>query len=255
MTADQTTEQDVATRPIDPDRLAELDEERSFLLRSLRDLDAEHDAGDIDESDYATLRDGYTKRAADVLRQLDAGRARLPRRRSASWQRRIAITVAVVALASGVGWFVARSSGQRLAGDEITGDAPSDVATMLVEARLLGGQDPQRALELYDEVLTLRPGHAEALTYSGLLLFSVGVQSADDAIAGELIPRAEERLTEAIEADPNYPDPHCFLAIVAAEYDGDMETAREEVDTCLALDPPADVRSLIEPFLDEQAGE
>ena len=55
-----------------------LEEERSFLLRSLRDLDAERAAGDVDEHDYVTLRDGYTKRAADVMREIDDGRARLP---------------------------------------------------------------------------------------------------------------------------------------------------------------------------------
>lgn len=44
------------------------DEEREFLLRSLRDLDAEFAAGDIDEADYHTLRDDYTARAAALLR-------------------------------------------------------------------------------------------------------------------------------------------------------------------------------------------
>lgn len=243
-------EHDVATRPIDPDRLAELEEERSFLLRSLRDLDAEHDAGDVDEHDYATLRDGYTKRAADVLRQLDAGRARLPRRRAESWQRRLAIGAAVVAIASGVGWFVARSAGERLAGDEITGGAPSDIASMLVEARLLAGSDPQAAIELYADVLERRPDHAEALAYSGWLFYGVAVRSGDEAIADELVSGAQERLTRATESDPEYPDPHCFLAVIAADHD-DIETARTESQTCLELDPPAAIRSLIAPLLDE----
>jgi hypothetical protein len=50
-----------------------LEEERDFLLRSLRDLEAEHDAGDIDDTDYATLKDDYTARAAAVLRELAGG--------------------------------------------------------------------------------------------------------------------------------------------------------------------------------------
>ncbi len=45
------------------DRLAELEEERRYLLRSLVDLDREHDAGDVDDLDYQTLKDGYTVRA------------------------------------------------------------------------------------------------------------------------------------------------------------------------------------------------
>jgi hypothetical protein len=52
----------------DPDELARLEEERDFLLRSLRDLDREHEAGEIEEDDYRSLRDGYTARAASVLR-------------------------------------------------------------------------------------------------------------------------------------------------------------------------------------------
>jgi hypothetical protein len=49
-----------------------LEEEREFFLRSLRDLESEHAAGDIDPVDYQSLRDDYTRRAADVLRQLAA---------------------------------------------------------------------------------------------------------------------------------------------------------------------------------------
>src|SRR5262245_30925183 len=100
-----------AATAVDPDRLASLEEERTFLLRSLRDLDAEHAVGDVDDDDYATLRDGYTKRAADVLREIDDGESRLPSRRSASAMRRLGIVVAVVAVAAGAGVLVARSSG------------------------------------------------------------------------------------------------------------------------------------------------
>ena len=44
-------------RRIDPDAVAALEEERDLLARSLRDLDAEHTAGDLSDGDYATLRD------------------------------------------------------------------------------------------------------------------------------------------------------------------------------------------------------
>jgi hypothetical protein len=53
------------------DAIRELEEERDFLLRSLHDLEAEHDAGDIDDLDYQTLKDDYTTRAAATLRALD----------------------------------------------------------------------------------------------------------------------------------------------------------------------------------------
>ncbi len=235
---------------VDPDRLATLEEERTFLLRSLRDLEAEHAVGDVDEHDYTTLRDGYTKRAADVMREIDDGRARLPLPHPTNWWRRLGIGAAITAVAIGAGVLVARSSGDRLTGEEITGAAPGDgVASMLAEARVVGATDPLAALELYDEVLALRPDHAEALAYSGWLLIFVGQQSSDEAIVADVVDEARARLTKAVEADPSYADPHCYLGIIAAEIDNDAERARSEADTCLELDPPADLRAQTEAYL------
>ena len=63
---------DSASGPaLNMDRAA-LVEERDFLLRSLRDLEAEHGVGDIGDVDYQNLRDDYTARAAAVLRTLAA---------------------------------------------------------------------------------------------------------------------------------------------------------------------------------------
>ena len=53
--------------------MSALEEDRDFLLRSLEDLERERDAGDLDESDYLSLREDYTARAAAVLRALAAG--------------------------------------------------------------------------------------------------------------------------------------------------------------------------------------
>jgi hypothetical protein len=43
---------------VNPDELALLEEERRFLLRSIDDLDREQAAGDVDDADYAAVRDG-----------------------------------------------------------------------------------------------------------------------------------------------------------------------------------------------------
>ncbi len=51
---------------------SELEEQRDFLLTSLRDLEAERAAGDIEEADFLALRDNYTSRAAAVLRILSS---------------------------------------------------------------------------------------------------------------------------------------------------------------------------------------
>ena len=50
-----------------------LTDEEEFLQRSLADLEAEHAAGDIDESDYETLKRRYTNRYETVERELRAG--------------------------------------------------------------------------------------------------------------------------------------------------------------------------------------
>ena len=51
------------------------------------------------------------------------------------------------------------------------------------------------------------------------------------------------------ELDPTYPDPQCFLAVIAAAADDDRAAARVEAEACLALDPPGLVRQLVEPRL------
>jgi len=140
------------------DRLAQLEEERRFLLRSLRDLDAERRAGDVDAEDYATLRDGYTARAATVLRELEAGRSALAARPPQRWVRLLLGLAAVAVVAVGAGWLVARSSGERLAGQQITGADPrQDLDAKLVQARVLTGEDVPAALALYDEILAEQP--------------------------------------------------------------------------------------------------
>lgn len=50
--------------------LGKLRDERDVALSSLKDLEREHDAGDLSDSDYSVLRDRYTARAAAVLRDI-----------------------------------------------------------------------------------------------------------------------------------------------------------------------------------------
>ena len=233
---------------MNPDRLAELEDERRFLLRSLRDLDGERAVGDVDEGDYETLRDGYTKRAADVLRDIEEGKAAVPRPGGRRWMRRLGAVAGVLLVAVTAGWLVARSSGQRLGDETITGGAPSDdVAVLLARARTLLGTDPSGAQALYEQVLDERPGQPEALTYSGWLLF-VASNGASADLRAVAISTAQQQLAKAVTADPTYPDPHCFLAVIAGNATEDLAAARTEVEQCLALDPPAEIRGLVEQF-------
>jgi hypothetical protein len=242
-----TTELQV--KGIDADRLAELEEERRFLLRSLVDLEREHDAGDVDDHDYAVLKDGYTARAATVLRAIDEGRAALPPRKPRNWRRLAIVTVAVIVVAAVAGLLVARSSGQRSPGDAITGGtSPNQVATLLSEGRVLMGRGALAdASDRFLAVLDIEPNNVEALTYSGWLV-ALASQDQEPEQATSNLDAGKAFMLKAIDVDPTYADPHCLLAVIAANFENDLPTARTRVDECLALDPPSDLRGLIDTF-------
>lgn len=242
------------TSRVDLDELATLEAERSFLLRSLRDLEAEHDAGDVEDDDYVTLRDGYTKRAADVLRQIDAGKASLPPKPPVRWGRRVGIGAALVAATAGIGWLVADRSSQRLPGQEITGGQAiaerDDVSALMAEARqLFGAGINSEAADRYQRVLDLEPENVVAKTYLAWLLY-LNTLGQDDEVRVVAVEAAKGQLTEATELDPDYADPHCFLGVIAGNYDGDTETARSEAETCIELDPPGQIEGMVQEFID-----
>ena len=233
---------------MNPDQLAELEEERRFLLRSLADLENERDVGDVDEADFQALRDGYTSRAASVLRAIEHGQSAVAIRAPRKWMRLVGVSAVVVLVALSAGWLVARSSGQRLPGDTISGGtSPDRVAVLLSEARSLLGSDAAGASQRYLAVLSIEPDNAEARTYTGwLLAISTQNQSAADAAATLQI--AKKDLERAIEIDPTFPDPRCFLAVIAARFEADAATAKLRARECLENDPPADMRGMIEAF-------
>lgn len=240
----------------DPDRLAALEEERRFLLRSLTDLEREHDNGDVDDDDYRELRDGYTARTAAVLRQIESGRAALPAKPPVNWTRRAIAAVVVVATIAVVWWALAASSAQRLPGQQISGLDPRDETQVLLsQARSMQASDPATAAQLYAQVLEDDPDNAEALTYRGwtLALTTIGSDDADASQA--TLDEAVESLVAAIEADRTYPDPYCFLGIIEYRFFGSAESALPFIEGCLAAGPPADIRGLVEGLREQVVAE
>jgi hypothetical protein len=240
------------TQVMNPDRLAELEEERRFLLQSLRDLEREHEFGDVDDHDYSELRDDYTVRAAHVLREIESGRSALPPRPPRRWGRVAVIAAAVVAVGAGIGVLVASSSGQRLPGQNVTGMNPGDEqATLLVAARAALSSDPRLAADLYERVLDGDPDHPEALAYRGWLNVLVTQGSDDAELKRQALDGGKALLRRSVKADPTYADPHCLLAVVAARFEtkADNTTARREGRKCLQLDPPDEMRGLVENFV------
>lgn len=220
-----------------PDALADLEEERDFLLRSLDDLEAERRAGDVDDADYVALRDDYTARAAAVLRAIEAGRAPAPPAEPASPRRRwraVAGAATVAVLAAGSGVLVARSSGERQAGETITGtESTDDDRDALLRAQAAMGTDPVEALRLYDEVLADDPDNVEALAYRGWLLYQ-----------GTVVDRGRADIERALEIDPGHVDALTFRGLVRRQQ-GDLEGALADFEAVLRQDPPPDVAQLV----------
>lgn len=234
---------------MNPDRLAELESERRFLLRSLDDLEREYAAGDVDDDDYSTLRDGYVARAASVLREMEEGRrqvlASVPPRRG----RTVAVTLLVVALAVLAGWLVARESGQRLPGQVATGGSTDDrPAVLLSQARAMGLNNPLGTLELYDRVLAVDPDNVEALTYRAWLLSLVS-STASPEVMDAARARSRADLARAIELDPAYADAWCFSGILGVRAGDPDNEVRDRLERCLAAQPPGEVRGLVEGVL------
>lgn len=230
---------------MNPDRLAELEQERKFLLNSLRDLEEEHRHGDVDEVDYQTLREGYTARAATVMRAIEEGRAALPAPPPVRWTRRLLSGSVVVLIGVVLGVLIAQSSGQRLPGQEMTGSIPGEISTRLAQARMLLGTDPVAAQNLYTDVLADRPNHAEALAYSGWLL-ALNSQGGSESLVTQAMATSRDLLLRSTQSNPAYADPHCFLAVIAARIDPDPDAVEGHLRDCLERNPPADMRGLLE---------
>jgi tetratricopeptide (TPR) repeat protein len=239
------------------DRLAALEEERRFLLRSLADLEREHDAGDVDDLDYQTLKDGYTVRAATVLRQIEEGRSELPAAKPRSWSRIVAVTAAIVVGSVAVGFVLAGAWGERSSGQEITGLTPGDESrVVLTNARdAMGAGDFRTANALFAQVIEMERDrgreNAEAVAYFGWTLALLTRQNPDQTNAAERYDAAVLALSQATEIEPDYADPQCFLAIVEYQFRGDAAAALPHIETCQASNPPGEVASLVASFADE----
>lgn len=227
----------------------ELRDEQQFLLNSLRDLERERTAGDIDEDDYATLRDGYIARAAAITRELQGIAEPEPAEQS-RWKRRLVIALAVVAFGVGAGVLVARQSGQRLPGQSLSGGIEQSTSTLLASARQLNFSNPQKAIELYTKVLDLEPDNTEALTYRSWIL-ALTARNATGSVKQIALATAVTDLLRAQKADPEYPDAHCFLGIVYFRFLNNPVLSQPQLKVCMDMKPPASVTSFVNAIVKE----
>ena len=238
--------------------LAELEEERDFLLRSLEDLERERAAGDMAEQDYTALKDDYTARTAAVLRAIEEARTRRPsdlapaapapdQRRRLPPARTVLVWGGLVAFAVVAGALVARAVGERLPGQATTGSiAPTGSSTDLARARQLVSQGQTlAAVQLYDQILARDPRQVEALAYRGWLTRLVGREAGNAA----LVDKGLELISRAVAVDPAYPDARFFRGLVLYQDKKDPAAAIADFRAYLASGPPPDTVPLVEDVL------
>ena len=240
------------TAGFDVDRLAHLEEERDFLLRSLDDLERERDEGNLAPEEYERLRDDYTARTAAVLRAIRDGLDARPVAPPVPLRRRIAVGVGIGAFAVAAALLLARSLGERLPGQTVTGNdqlggsargevcpvgrgdlddleraAERSAADRLAYAGALveAGRAPE-GLRQYDEVLAGDPANAASLVCSAQVVFGAGL--IDDALV---------RLDAAVDADPSFAPAYYVRGLLRFQADGDAEGALVDLRRYRRLDP------------------
>ena len=241
---------------LDDETRAGLEEERRFLLESLRDLEREREAGDLDEADYTTLRDDYTARAASVLRTLEGGERTAPTERRAKssgpggrlpgralWRRgrgRILTVAVIAAVAIGAGVSVAGFAGQRVDAPPAAEPPTSETARHLIDAQRLETEGKAvEALKEYDAAIKADGSNVVALTYRGWLLARAGL--TDPAMAS---------LDQALAVNPGYPDAHFFRGMVLYQGRNDPAGAIAEFEIYLASNPPPEAADAVKGVLE-----
>lgn len=244
-------------RGVDLDELAALEEQRSFLLRSLDDLDREHDAGDLDDADYATLKNDYTLRAAEVLHAIEEHRTVIAAAQPTQRGFRRVLLVAAVAIVAVVAALVVsstsggRSSSNTGGGQELQASKATQACVDKMTAALRpaaggssdtnSGRDAVATITCFTDRIRADPKDAIAYTYRGWTLALLarqlsGVASANDV--AQFVQRSRSDLTEARRLAPRYPDALAFSAI-SALWSQDLDTARSDLAAIDALRLPA----------------
>lgn len=236
---------------VDPDVLAALEDQRDFLLRSIDDLEREHDAGDLDDADYLTLRDDYTARAAEVLRSIeDQHLAMDMARRPRNLARTLAVVAGVAVFALVAGLLVAASLGRRGEGDSVSGgiSASRSPSQRALECQTkYGPMQLEPAIECFTSVLKEDPKNAVALTWFAWLTDLAVSDKPRTKDVLYVMAQSERMLDEAIRYNPSYSYARALRAVVAFRH-GDYAGAKEYLAQFEAHDPSTEARSIIDQY-------
>jgi hypothetical protein len=247
---------------IDRDELAA---ERTFLLRSLDDLDSELEAGNIDPDTYRVLHDDYTARASAVIQTISDGVERAaPDSPRVPTAMRVLTFGGIVVFAVVAAVLLAHAVGQRRPGQQITGGGPSSgpsttasAASVVAAAKSAAAAQPKSydarlryaralvsagalpaAIEEYVFASKLDPTQAEPLAYAGWLTALVARQVTAPATKKELLAAAAASLERAISVDPTYPDSHVFKGLLLAQIENKQCAGAVALQQFLVTAPP-----------------
>jgi tetratricopeptide (TPR) repeat protein len=111
---------------------------------------------------------------------------------------------------------------------------PRDAAATLEFANILYDvQFFERAAEMYDRYLVMKPDDADARVDLGTSYFQMSF--ADSTGGKDLIARAESSFVRAIQSRPDHQLAHFNLGVVNL-HRGDMPAARRWFEKCIAID-------------------
>lgn len=201
----------------------ELEDERSYVERSIADLEQEFAAGDLAEDRYAELRARYEQRLAEVVAALvqlpsDAAQTRQPgpppRRKSRLASRRArlitgwggfsCLVVAAVLLAMAIA-----KVGPFAGSPQLT--RYDKIQIELAEASVLGSKgEVTQALATYDRVLALDPTQPEALANGGWLARLAGISQHSP----KLLRNGDAEIEAAVRVAPGMAQARAYDAVM-----------------------------------------
>jgi tetratricopeptide (TPR) repeat protein len=254
---------------LDDEERLRLEQERDFLMKSLDDLELEHDSGGIDDESYTQLHDDYTARAAAVIRTLRDGvdaRPPPPVRSQRVARTRVAAVAIIVVFAMVAGVSLAFALGARLPGQTSSGNTGGSTSTtngtlgelakqinqlqaqvnaspddfdlrlQLARAYEVNG-DVSNALKQSDAAITIDPNRAEGHTNAARLLFLASEQVASESERDQLVAQALAGFDKAIEVNPDFADAYYFRAILYAFASHDYLRAQIDLQNYLVRAP------------------
>jgi cytochrome c-type biogenesis protein CcmH/NrfG len=233
---------------LDADRRRELEDERDFLMKSLDDLELEHESGGIDDESYAELHDDYTARAAAVIRTLrdgvDVTPPKPPQPRHQT-RRRVVVVSAILGFAVIAGIFLAYALGARLPGQTSSGNSQAAPSTTNAAGKALAAQivdlqkqvnakpddydlrlqladayasnaDLPTAIKQWDAAITIDPSRPEAQAEIGRALYLVSEQITDKTTQQQMVAEAMAAEEKAITSNPDYADAYFYRGVINA---------------------------------------